>query len=535
MQLDDVLNIWGPGQILSFSGIDGTTDYDEGIIARTSFSNTGIELKTPGKGNICFSDSKPEFTLLAGDFFVIKFSDKTIKFAFIDAYHILIEGECSINNMDDSYEILQKDNKTLIGRKTKFNTSFITANIDTVISNRQQWLKNITILESLSSSTTKTLAKALSMMKNQVYTPEGQIKTRWTSPDKWPHKMMWLWDSVFHAIGIRHIDPELAKDAINAVLSTQHKNGMISHCMCTTTSSKITQPPVLAFGVKLVNEMLNGNNWIKEVYPKLCRYIQWDIDNRDTDGSSLVEWDIEDNKVCRSGESGMDNSPRFDSATQLDATDFNSFLALECEILAEFADALCFQNEKAYWEQKHTTICNAINSILWNEDSQFYVDFDLSTQKQSPILASSGFLPLICGAPSPAQASALVEHLNNPKTFKTPLPVPSISQCSKPFYSKDMWRGPVWININWLIAYGLARYGFKKEADKLLKQTTDAIEKEYNCFGTIFEFYDDQNEATPPALLRKGTNVNGSSYNQVIHDYGWSATLYTDIIYSQKS
>ena len=42
--------------------------------------------------------------------------------------------------------------------------------------------------------------------------------------------------------------------------------------------------------------------------------------------------------------------------------------------------------------------------------------------------------------------------------------VPSISRSQPEFYSKDMWRGPVWININYLIARGLERYGFREEA-----------------------------------------------------------------------
>jgi putative isomerase len=40
----------------------------------------------------------------------------------------------------------------------------------------------------------------------------------------------------------------------------------------------------------------------------------------------------------------------------------------------------------------------------------------------------------------------------------------------------------------------------------------------------------------PPALLRKGRCAPEiSPYHQVIHDYGWTATLYLDWLYSQPA
>ena len=64
-------------------------------------------------------------------------------------------------------------------------------------------------------------------MKSQVYSPEGRIKHRWTTPDRWPHRGMWLWDSAFHAIGFRHVDVEVARDAISAVFDAQREGGFV--------------------------------------------------------------------------------------------------------------------------------------------------------------------------------------------------------------------------------------------------------------------------------------------------------------------
>ena len=52
---------------------------------------------------------------------------------------------------------------------------------------------------------------------------------------------------------------------------------------------------------------------MRKSYPVLKAYIEWDLRNRDSDNSGLVEWYIEENENCRSGESSMDNSARYGS------------------------------------------------------------------------------------------------------------------------------------------------------------------------------------------------------------------------------
>jgi len=51
--------------------------------------------------------------------------------------------------------------------------------------------------------------------------------------------------------------------------------------------SGITQPPVLAFGVKLVNDLSPEPRWVESLYPSLCSYVDWDLANRDSDGDPL--------------------------------------------------------------------------------------------------------------------------------------------------------------------------------------------------------------------------------------------------------
>ena len=93
--------------------------------------------------------------------------------------------------------------------------------------------------EGLDEDTEMTLYKSFSVMKSQVYSPEGIFNTMWTTPDRLPHKKIWLWDSVFHSFGNKHISKELAYDSIRAVLTTQEEDGFIPHMAVSTENAPV--------------------------------------------------------------------------------------------------------------------------------------------------------------------------------------------------------------------------------------------------------------------------------------------------------
>ena len=588
----NVLNVWRGGQLLAFSGCDGLTDYENGLCARTAFDGVGLTVVLPATCRVHISDGAPERVLLAGDFFDLVTSSGTLPQraqslrravaalwrpakagtqrpqrkedskasaaeqsfrkkrccpfagdrtqqkpgvgrtcgAFLDAHHLLIEGPCSVSEAGHGIVVVREGRRTLIASAARLDRSKLHSDLSAAMQERQQWLASIPIPNGLSEGRKRSLMKALSIMKTQVYTPQGRIRHRWTTPDRWPHRAMWLWDSAFHAIGWRHIDPDLAREMVEAVFDCRHGDGMVPHMSSPTASSSITQPPVLGLAARLVERESPERAWIERLYPELSAYVRWDMANRDSDGAGLLEWHIEGNPSCRSGESGMDNSPRFDSAQELDAPDLNAYVAHECEILAEFAERLGLRDEAKTWAAEHRRLCGLINKRLWNEEHNLYVDCAAATGEQSGILSGAGFLPLICGAASDEQARRMAGHLENPDTFGTPLPVATIAASQPEYYSKDMWRGPVWVNLNWLIAYGFSRYGLDDAAAFIRQKTLAEVERRYEEFGVFFEFYDDRCEVAPPQLMRKGTCDPAGPYHHVLHDYGWTAALYVDMV-----
>jgi glycogen debranching enzyme len=499
------LYFWSGGRLLAFSGLDGQTDFYHGLTARTAFEGLGIDVKLPGECRLRLPVGTPESAVLAGDYFLLETESDRVRGAFLDACHFLIEGPCKADKQSNLVTFIQRESRTLIGSAVKFNPEKIDSKLDAAIADRRRWNESIRLPPNRPELTNRALNGALSQIKTMVYSPEGLIRRRFTTPDRWPHRGMWLWDSAFHAIGIRHIDLPLAREILEAVFDGQQMQGMVPiRTVPADSYSAFTQPPVLALAAFMIEEVEPDMDWLDRVYPKLAAYICWDLVHRDSDGAGLVEWAIEEHENCRSGENGWDNSPRFDSATQLDAVEFNAFLALECEILVKFARRLGKYSEGERWDQAYHKLCMLIDQRLWDDETGFCVDYDVQLNRPSSVLAASGFMPLICGAASPAQAHRLAAHLNDPAMFGAPFPVPTVAVKDTAHYAKDMWRGPVWININWLVAFGLDRYGLADFAAELRRKTVSEIEKFFLKYGTFFEFYDDRQELDPPQLYRKG-------------------------------
>ena len=75
-------------------------------------------------------------------------------------------------------------------------------------------------------------------------------------------------------------------------------------------------------------------------------------------------------------------------------------------------------------------------------------------------------------------------------------------------------------------------HGYDDLAREIVRDTIAEVEQNYLKYGTFFEFYDDRKEVSPLQLERKGKMPPGpfNFYHQVFHDYGWTATLYLDMI-----
>ena len=307
-------------------------------------------------------------------------------------------------------------------------------------------------------------AKCISVMKSQLYSPEGKIKRIWSTPDRLPHRNMWLWDSVFHAIGHRHLDTTVAENLILALFDVQQDDGFIPHMAKPDEISDITQPPVIAWGAYLVYKKSGNKAFLKTVFKNNKAFLLWCSKNRRKSSKELYSWHTNPELNNRCDESGMDNSPRFDTESDLFAIDFSCYMANEARFMKMIADELGDKDGSAFFDEWYKKIKSDINSTLWCEDDGFYYDYDIRNNRLNKVNSVASFLPIFAGVCDKKQCQKLVAHLENPYEFGTEFLIPSISVKDKTFGS-DMWRGPVWINFNYMVVEGLRAYGCEAAKD----------------------------------------------------------------------
>lgn len=546
-------NIYGYGQVFAFSALDGESKYKNDFTGTLTAKPFGIrfEVSTP-RTLFCDCDITKVITV-TGDIINVETAEGEILIVYKDRHCVVgyspvlpaLKGGLSIRpnkNITVSFSInnivvlavnesAKGYNFSLCYGKSlnsaiKRATAALNTDIDGIKAERENFYKNIPPLKNAPENSNRLLYKAVSLLKANVYSPEGHFPCRWTTPDRVPHRKLWLWDSVFHAKGWSYIDPVLAEEAILAVMATQTKDGFIPHMASYNSISKITQPPIIAWGVLELYNRSKNVDFVKSCAGGIANFLKWIMASRDLNKNGLPEWKVTSDVNCRSDECGMDNSPRFDSAQIMDAIDFSCYYANDCRCLSKLFKIIGDNANSDYWQNKYEEISAKINQLLWNEEDGLYFDrlFDGTLNKAATV---SSFLPLFAGVATPEQAKKLHAVITDKRRFWTEFPLPSIS-IDNPSYNGDMWRGGVWVNYNYMIARGLREYGYAETADELLNKTLSSISYWYEKTGGLSEFFDTYNKIAPANMPRKGVTQTEPDWRTHLHailDFGWTAAL----------
>lgn len=560
-------NIWGVGNIFAFSGIEGECTKEKCLCGTLSGDRIGINFITKSNAALhieTYDVKDISYVVVASDIikgtFTTNINEKfdfeilmiaqsavyirvplcgKLCIRFSESATVKSDGNLTVYNLEDEKYALYGEANDGYGYYVfaygkdaeKVCKEYFTFDINKEVSKKLSYFNELPIIDGLNEDVEKLYYKSFSVLKSMIYSPEGMFQRRWSTPDKIPHKDLYLWDSAFHSIALKYISYDLAKETLLSVLDSQKEDGMIPHRSNPQNGSDITQPPILAWAIMELYKESEDISLLEETYDRLKKYVQWNMENRDANKNYLYEWYVNDASLnCRCDESGMDNSPRFDDVTKMDSIDFSCFMANEVKSLSNMAKALDRPGEHLYWDVIFDRIKKAINDVLYCKEDKFYYDVLLSDGSFKKVKAVSSFLPLFAGVCEKDVAHDLVNHLKD--EFDTPFAIPSVAKDDKT-YGTDMWRGPVWINYNYMISEGLRKYGYKNEADEIVKSTIAMISKWYKNDGTIYEFYDSENEISPSRLNRKGEAVfpyMPKVKMQAIKDFGWSSALVAEMI-----
>ena len=547
---------WGYGQLFGFSALEGPNRYYEDNILMTmkrklefrfEYFPHWIKMSFLGLNNI-------HMKYVMSDFVVASSKEGRFTLAFKDNDTLVgvspvlptFKGEKQLivkQDMNVTVYNLGKHYLGLVHRKNKeglfefvIHHSFASTearaganfalkefDVDSLLEKKLDYYKQMP--KCLDSKYESLYYKALSVNKVNVHSPEGKIDLMWTTPDRVPHRHMWMWDSAFHALAMATYNIPVAKEILLAMLKQTREDGFMPHMANPTDCSDVTQPCVMSTAVLKLYEDSQDLDYLRQCVPYLDKYLTYDLLNRDKNQNGLLEWKTEpDYQECKCGESGLDNSPRFDFDVEMDCIDFSTFFAMDTKSLSKIYELLGDKEKAEKWNKISQNVSNQINKLLWDEKTGGYYD-RLFSGKLTGVLTPASFFPMFADIPSKEQTEKMVKLLTDKSLLWSKVPLASISQQDDRF-SNDMWRGGVWANINYFIIRGLKKYGYNTLADSLRDSTLEMIDKWYKKTGCIFEFFDPKDEVSPFYCYRKGAPTKTPDYRKHVHsisDYNWSA------------
>jgi hypothetical protein len=339
-------------------------------------------------------------------------------------------------------------------------------------------------------------------------------------------------------------------------------------------TSGITMPPVHGFVLwkmyEVAADKAQAKAFLKEMYPKVLALHRYLYDYRDPEEEGLVY-------ICHPWEGGTDNSPIWDRALsrmQIDRDqlpayerkdlqnpkaaehrptqeDYDRYVYLvdlfrrhdyndqkiyeDCPFLIQdplFNGILSWSNEALLQigsligeditepMQWHELTVWSMNEKLWDEDRGIYNAFDLRAGELIPVHTSSGLIPLCGEVPTQEQAEAMLRTLESPAFGGKDAEIllcPTYSLQAEDINYKKYWRGPVWINLNWLLCHGLMRYDMTEMAECIRKHSLELL----STYG-FYEYFDPRRSAE--GEIGCGTD-----------QFSWSAALCLDFLQGEMS
>ncbi|SHI97872.1 Trehalase [Mesonia phycicola] len=413
-----------------------------------------------------------------------------------------------------------------------------------------------------------------------------------TIPCEGLYPFQWNWDSGFIAVGLAHIDIELAKEELQSLLDAQWENGFIPHIVFHNDSDSyfpgpdfhlsklhkdaskkyrttgMTQPPVLGFVLQEMYRIAEDKEatlkFIDTIIDKIYKKHEYLYNNRDPKNEGLVY-------IWHNWESGTDNSPIWDEVwetmsdipqytferkdtTHIDASQrpsnkeynyyihlievakagnyeesviaekspfliqdplFNAMLLASNEALIDLYKQLGREERISQLEEWTLKTKQSLNEKLFDEELGAYMHYDLRNEKRIQKITSSSYAPLFSSAPEEKQLKLILESYNQKFATSNLYACASFDPTHEDFNPKKYWRGPIWVNLNWLIYKGLLKHNQPELANNIKTDTIELIEK----FG-FYEYFNPHREISTENESNGCGGVN----------FSWSAALILDIL-----
>ncbi len=348
------------------------------------------------------------------------------------------------------------------------------------------------------------------VMNNNLVEPSGRVTHEAMMPSKVQYVGIWNWDACFHALAFRHADPILARNQLRTMLACQLPDGMIPDAVYDEAvvadiehplRAEVTKPPIMAWAALKLDETDPDLDFLQEIYVPLVRWNAWWFSMNDDDADGLAQYN-------HPYSSGLDDSPLWDYGMPVESPDLNTYLCVQMGSLAMIAEALGMHAEGAMWRRRAAAIVRRMIEDFWDEESGLFRA--LHNNQAIPVVTPFNLYPLWTGQLPDTIRERLIAHLTNPDEFWGPCVIPTVARNDPHFDLEKMWRGPVWVNINYIFIEALRQVGEHALADALLEKTLTLIMAQPG----IFEYYNAETGESPATAAEA---------------FGWTAAVFIDL------
>ena len=373
-----------------------------------------------------------------------------------------------------------------------------------------------------------------------------------------------LWDEGFHNLIISQWDREISLDIISHWFDLMNVEGWIpreqilgSEARARVPDEFVVQrnshgnPPTLLLALDAMFDQANVREistqelqLLDRLWPRLVTWYNWFNSSLQGTSPGTFYWRGRDPEAHRelnpkSLSSGLDDYPRSSHPTEQDRhLDLRCWIALSAKVMASIADLIGRDSRKYQEAYEFLSNNELLNEQHWSDQAKRYVDYGLHTSnttlrrpkpanpaqpkpdKVRVVLEEPTYrfvddtfgyvslFPLMIPIlkPDSPQLGQLLQDLRNPNLLWTKYGLRSLAK-SSPLYNKrntehdpPYWRGPIWINVNYLVARGLQHYSklegphqtrAKVLYNELRENLITNVIDQYRKTGYIWEQYND--------------------------------------------
>ncbi len=307
-----------------------------------------------------------------------------------------------------------------------------------------------------------------------------------------------------------HFDPAAALSSHRIFLERVEEDGYLPYNIgpvVEQTTMGTASAPLFSYIAWELAQITDDATFLEEAYEAGVRIHGFWTDQRDVDGDGLAEWG---GYAITESVRDLENViwENVAAPQEVEGVALNALLVRDASTLALMADALGLTADASDWRGRAQQRAALINDTMWDDVTGFYYHVDRETNSFDHADASdlkrmeiAGLLPLWAGFVPPERRAILLDHLTDPELFWREGGVPGLA-ATDAYYSPEAsqccrWRGPVWVQWQWLLMRGLLDMGQDALAVELTRKVLEAVRIQLAAVHQFRELYDPDDLTAP--------------------------------------